>query len=144
MFQFEKIADQFDDHLKGQLFWHKDFVNHFLPEIASVYMEKDSYVYDFGASTGNVEIALSNMIEERCVNFTPIEKCVEMADRYKGNQERLIIGDFLHIPIQFTLLMTIIATVIHLSTRGTADSDNWFLRLSDKALPRRYHLPDYG
>ncbi|KAF2843928.1 hypothetical protein T440DRAFT_411158, partial [Plenodomus tracheiphilus IPT5] len=29
-------------------------------------------------------------------------------------------------------------------TRGTVDSDNWFLRLSDQAVPRRYHLPDYG
>jgi len=100
MFQFEKIADQFDDHLKGQLFWHKDFVNHFLPEIASVYMEKDSYVYDFGASTGNVEIALSNMIDERNVGFVPVEKCFEMSEKYKGNKGRLIIGDFLHIPIQ--------------------------------------------
>jgi hypothetical protein len=46
--------------------------------------------------------------------------------------------------VSFTLLMTVIATVIQLSTRGTVDSDNWFLRLSDQALPRRYHLPDYG
>jgi hypothetical protein len=46
--------------------------------------------------------------------------------------------------VSFTLLMTDVATVIQLSTRGTVDSDNWFLRLSDKALPRRYHLPDYG
>ncbi|KAF1343402.1 hypothetical protein EJ07DRAFT_149919, partial [Lizonia empirigonia] len=27
-------------------------------------------------------------------------------------------------------------------TRGTAVSDNWFLRLSDQALPRSYHLLD--
>ncbi|KAF2663128.1 hypothetical protein BT63DRAFT_380435, partial [Microthyrium microscopicum] len=29
-------------------------------------------------------------------------------------------------------------------TRGTADSDNWFLRLFDRAMPRSYHLLDYG
>ncbi|KAK1948911.1 hypothetical protein LY78DRAFT_594910, partial [Colletotrichum sublineola] len=29
-------------------------------------------------------------------------------------------------------------------TRGTAHSDNWFLRLSDRAVPRRYHLLDNG
>ena len=34
--------------------------------------------------------------------------------------------------------------VIQLSTRGTADSDNWFLRLSDRAVPRSYHLLDNG
>ena len=38
----------------------------------------------------------------------------------------------------------LIAMVIQLSTRGTADSDNWFLRLSDRAVPRRYHLLDNG
>ena len=46
--------------------------------------------------------------------------------------------------VSFTLLMTDVATVIQVSTRGTLDSDNWFLRLSDQALPRSYHLPDYG
>ena len=40
--------------------------------------------------------------------------------------------------------MTVTAMVIQLSTRGTVDSDNWFLRLSDKAVPRRYHPLDYG
>jgi hypothetical protein len=46
--------------------------------------------------------------------------------------------------VSFTLLMTVAAMVIQLSTRGTADSDNWFLRLSDRAVPRRYHLLDNG
>lgn len=119
MFQFEQIADKFDDHLKGQLFWHKDFVNHFLPEIASVYMEKDSYVYDFGASTGNVEIALSDMIDERGVSFVPVEKCFEMSEKYKGNKGRLIIGDFLHAPIQeFSFATSILALCfVHPSKR---------------------------
>ncbi|KAH8919114.1 hypothetical protein BT69DRAFT_1309358 [Atractiella rhizophila] len=35
-------------------------------------------------------------------------------------------------------------TVIQLSTRGTVDSDNWYLRLSDRAMARSYHLLDYG
>ena len=40
--------------------------------------------------------------------------------------------------------LVLIAMVIELSTRGTAHSDNWFLRLSDRAVPRRYHLLDNG
>ncbi|RPB17931.1 hypothetical protein L211DRAFT_799304, partial [Terfezia boudieri ATCC MYA-4762] len=28
--------------------------------------------------------------------------------------------------------------------RGTVDSHNWILRLSDKAMPRSYHLLDNG
>jgi len=35
-----------------------------------------------------------------------------------------------------------LANTAGLSTRGTADSDNWFLRLSDRAVPRSYHLLD--
>ncbi|KAF9502896.1 hypothetical protein BS47DRAFT_1310534, partial [Hydnum rufescens UP504] len=35
-------------------------------------------------------------------------------------------------------------TVIELSTRGTVHSDIWYLRLSDRAMLRSYHLLDYG
>ena len=48
------------------------------------------------------------------------------------------------LPICFTLLMNVTAIVIELSTRGTVHSDNWFLRLSDQAMPRSYHPLDYG
>jgi hypothetical protein len=46
--------------------------------------------------------------------------------------------------VSFTLLMNVVPMVIPLSTRGPAVSDNWFLRLSDRAVPRSYHLLDYG
>ena len=65
MFDFAKAAPTFNEHIKGQLFWHEHFLRHFLPEIASVYMEPDSVVYDFGASTGNVGLALRDKIKER-------------------------------------------------------------------------------
>ncbi|KDQ49120.1 hypothetical protein JAAARDRAFT_143832, partial [Jaapia argillacea MUCL 33604] len=29
-------------------------------------------------------------------------------------------------------------------TRGTVHSDIWYLRLSDRAMARSYHLLDYG
>ncbi|KAL1684634.1 hypothetical protein GGG16DRAFT_67892, partial [Schizophyllum commune] len=38
----------------------------------------------------------------------------------------------------------VIVMVIGLSTRGTVHSDIWYLRLSDRAMPRSYHLLDYG
>ena len=34
--------------------------------------------------------------------------------------------------------------VIEGSTRGTAHSYNWYLRLSDRAMSRSYHTLDYG
>lgn len=96
MFEFSKIAEKFDEHLSGQLYWHSNFVNHFLPEVASIFMAEKTNCYDFGASTGNVELALSSMINSRSINFIPVEKCKEMAERYKGDST-VVIGDFLSV-----------------------------------------------
>ena len=44
--------------------------------------------------------------------------------------------------VSFTLLMIsifVVIIVIQLSTRGTVDSHNWYLRLADKLVPRSYH-----
>ena len=95
MFSFSEIADEFDDHINSQLFWHLDFLNHFLPEIASVFMQTGSVVYDFGASTGNVEMALKEKINERNVEFVAIEKCKEMINNYKGDKSNVFMNDFL-------------------------------------------------
>ena len=38
---------------------------------------------------------------------------------------------------------SVVATVILFSTRGTADSDIWFMCLADKPMVRSYHLTDY-
>ena len=56
--------------------------------------------------------------------------------------------------VSFTLLMKkgkgaisiipeVVAIVIQLSTRGTVDSDNWYLRLAEQPLARSYHPSDY-
>jgi tRNA (cmo5U34)-methyltransferase len=118
MFDFAKAAPTFNDHIKGQLFWHGDFLRHFLPEIASVYMEKDSIVYDFGASTGNVEVALKEKIEERNIDFIAVEKCPEMAKFYRGKRT-LLISDVLEICIREFSFATSILTLcfIHPSKR---------------------------
>ncbi len=46
--------------------------------------------------------------------------------------------------VSFTLLLNgQVAIVILLSTRGTADSDNWLMHLPEKTMVRSYHLLDY-
>ncbi|POG68062.1 hypothetical protein GLOIN_2v1459882, partial [Rhizophagus irregularis DAOM 181602=DAOM 197198] len=35
-------------------------------------------------------------------------------------------------------------TVIQLSTRGTVDSDIWFMHLPERIMVRSYHPLDYG
>ena len=45
--------------------------------------------------------------------------------------------------ISFILLMIVIAMIIQLSTRKIVDSNNWFLRLFDKTMSRRYYSLNY-
>lgn len=118
MFKFSEIAEDFDEHIKGQLFWHEDFLKHFLPEIASVYMEPESVVYDFGSSTGNVEIALQNKIDEKNIKFRPVEKCKEMVDLYKG-KSNVINCDFLNLELEEFSFSTCILSLcfVHPSKR---------------------------
>lgn len=119
MFSFSKIADEFDDHISSQLFWHSDFLNHFLPEIASVFMQTESVVYDFGASTGNVEVALKEKISERNVNFVAIDRCKEMINNYKGDRRNVCTDDFLKVKLNpFSFATSILAlSFIHPSER---------------------------
>ena len=39
--------------------------------------------------------------------------------------------------------MIVAAMIIQLNMKEIIDSDNWFLRLFDKTMPRRYHLLNY-
>jgi tRNA (cmo5U34)-methyltransferase len=119
MFKFDDVAGSFDEHIQGQLFWHRDFITRFLPEIASYYMEAHSVVYDFGASTGNVELALKGKCVERSVDFRPVEKCPKMAEAYKGDRSRLVVDDFLRVELEeFSFATSILAlTFVHPSNR---------------------------
>lgn len=119
MFDFAKAAPTFNEHIKGQLFWHEHFLRHFLPEIASVYMEPDSVMYDFGASTGNVGLVLRDKIKERNIQFYAIEKCQEMEPYYLGNYENLIIADMLDVCVrEFSFATSILAlSFVHPSKR---------------------------
>lgn len=131
MFKFSEIADQFDDHLSGQLYWHNDFVNHFLPEIASVYMSQFSTVYDFGAATGNVELALSDMIQDRKIRFFPVEQCSQMINLYKGDKYNILHGDITHITMENFSFATSILTLcfVHPSKR-----ENFLNEVKSKCL----------
>ena len=45
--------------------------------------------------------------------------------------------------INFILLMIVIAMIIQFNTKKIVDSNNWFLRLFDKTMSRRYHSLNY-
>lgn len=94
-FNFDMVADNFISHLTGQLPWYESFVNGMLPEIASFYVRADSRVYDFGASTGNVQARINPVLLSRNADFIPIEKNQKMIENYWGKQSKKVLqADF--------------------------------------------------
>lgn len=79
-----KVATNFDNHVREQLPWY-DMVSGAIAQIANHYIPEKGTVYDIGASTGNVELALKSILVERSANFIPIEKSKQMADMYTGD-----------------------------------------------------------
>lgn len=61
-----------------------------LKVVVSHYVPINGVIYDIGASTGNIERALSDIINERDALFIPIEKEKEMAQKYTGLSEVII------------------------------------------------------
>ncbi len=81
-FNFDIVADDFNNHLTGQLPWYNSFMDGMLFEIASYFVRKNSIVYDLGASTGNVQKRINSIILERSAKIIPIEQNKKMLDNY--------------------------------------------------------------
>ena len=91
-FKDEKLAQNFDNHVREQLPWY-DFATQATAFITRSYAPKNGLIYDIGASTGNIGKALTPLIEERDMRFFAIEESEELADNYKGGIGKLIIDD---------------------------------------------------
>jgi tRNA (cmo5U34)-methyltransferase len=109
-FSFDNVADSFNEHLTGQLPWYDNFMDSFLPEFASFFIRKNSIVYDIGASTGNVEKRLENILLSRNIDFRPVEYNRAMAKNYQGQHWKLIVADFTEIVFSnFSFLTSILS-----------------------------------
>ena len=119
MFNFDSVARNFNAHLTGQLPWYDGFMDGFFPEVASMFVRPCSLVYDFGASTGNVEKRMLDIIKERDVLFTPIDNNVEMANNYQLTT-KVTIAELAEIEIKPYSFSTSILTLsfLHPSKRG--------------------------
>ena len=88
-FEFSSVSSYFDKHINGQLPWYDNYINSFFIEIAQYFIQRDSTVYDIGASLGSVEAVTSDILRSRNVNFRAIENNPDMVKKYTGQKENL-------------------------------------------------------
>lgn len=82
-FEHADVAGAFDAHVREQLPWY-DLATDAAAHIARHFISEGGLVYDIGASTGNIERALTDTLNSRRARFVPIEKSAEMAKKYDG------------------------------------------------------------
>lgn len=88
-FDNKEVANSFDSHVREQLPWY-DIVSNAIAQIGNHYIPENGVVYDIGASTGNIEKVLKQTLQLRNVEFIPVEKSREMAEKYLGDYAVLV------------------------------------------------------
>ena len=89
-FNEKTIAENFDNHVREQLPWY-DLVYDAIEHIVRGYLPANGLIYDIGASSGNMELKLSALLEQRKARFIALDNSDEMKKIYKGRE--LIICD---------------------------------------------------
>jgi tRNA (cmo5U34)-methyltransferase len=90
-FRSRTVAKHFDRHVKEQLPFY-DLATNAVAHFGRHYIPRGGRVYDIGASTGNIGLALKETLDQRQARFTAIEESQEMAERYQGPPE-LVVAD---------------------------------------------------
>lgn len=80
------VAAEFDRHVREQLPWY-DLATGVVAHLARHYVSDGSTVYDIGASTGNVGLAIAESCQGRDFRLCAIEESQQMADVYRGPGE---------------------------------------------------------
>jgi tRNA (cmo5U34)-methyltransferase len=83
------VAQHFDSHVREQLPWY-DLATNAVAHLGRHYIPRGGTVYDIGASTGNIGLALKETLNQRQATFTAIEESREMADHYHGPPELVV------------------------------------------------------
>ncbi|HNQ88400.1 MAG TPA: methyltransferase domain-containing protein [Verrucomicrobiota bacterium] len=108
-FRSRAVAKHFDRHVKEQLPWY-DLATNAVAHFGRHYIPRGGVVYDIGASTGNIGLALQETLDQRQAKFTAIEESREMADRYQGPPE-LAVADavtFEYQPFDFAVCFLVL------------------------------------
>jgi tRNA (cmo5U34)-methyltransferase len=93
-FKDSGIAAGFERHVREQLPWYT-LATGAVAHVARHYVPDHGLIYDLGASTGNIGIALEATIDARGATLVSVEASAEMAARYRGPQR----GNLLHADI---------------------------------------------
>lgn len=92
-FKTEGIANEFDSHVREQLPWY-ELVTESVAYIARNYVPQNGCIYDIGASTGNMLIALKELISERNITYCPVDESPAMCEIFTNNHPEYNIGCF--------------------------------------------------
>ncbi|MBE7502201.1 MAG: methyltransferase domain-containing protein [Verrucomicrobiales bacterium] len=90
-FRSRAVAKHFDQHVRESLPWY-DLATNAVAHFGRHYIPRGGVVYDIGASTGNIGLALKETLIQRQARFFAIEESREMADRYEGPPQ-LVVAD---------------------------------------------------
>ena len=88
-FKNKDIASGFDNHVREQLPWY-DMATDMVAHIARAYLPNDGVIYDIGASTGNIGVALASTLTARNARLIGVEESEEMAALYKAPGELIL------------------------------------------------------
>ena len=90
-FRSRTVAKHFDQHVRESLPWY-DLATNAVAHFGRHYIPRNGVVYDIGASTGNIGLAMKETLIQRQARFFAIEESREMADRYEGPPQ-LVVAD---------------------------------------------------
>lgn len=90
-FRSRAVAKHFDQHVRESLPWY-ELATNAVAHFGRHYIPRNGVVYDIGASTGNIGLALKETLIQRQARFFAIEESREMADRYEGPPQ-LVVAD---------------------------------------------------
>ena len=85
-FKNRSVAEGFDRHVREQLPWY-DLMSGAVAHVARHYIGENGRVYDLGCSTGNIGNLLIDTLDERNVEFHPVDNAEEMREMYVGPSE---------------------------------------------------------
>ena len=88
-FKDSAVADEFDFHVRQQLPWY-DLATGLIAHVVRHFLPEHGLLYDIGCSTGNLEIALGDLIQNRSVKYIPIDNSEEMKHTYAGKSKVVI------------------------------------------------------
>lgn len=99
-FKNQSVAKNFNAHVREQLPWY-DMATFVIKHYVRAYTPKQGRIYDLGCATGNMELSLDSLIEDRNVDFHAIDESEQMLSLYQGKSTPVKCDLASFIPLRF-------------------------------------------